>query len=77
MSVLHRIAMRCTLGTAPTSETRMESMPATQTYSLRLGADRRDKLEEIARRQDRDLSYVIRKAIDEYIERHQHDPNGD
>jgi predicted transcriptional regulator len=55
----------------------MESMPATQTYSLRLGADRRGKLEEIARRQDRDLSYVIRKAIDEYIERHQHDPNGD
>ena len=52
-------------------------MPPTQTYSLRLGADRRDKLEEIARRQDRDLSYVIRKAIDEYIERHQHDPNGD
>jgi len=55
----------------------MEPMPATQTYSLRLDADRRNKLEEIARRKDRDLSYVIRKAIDEYIERHQHDPNGD
>jgi predicted transcriptional regulator len=55
----------------------MEPMPATQTYSLRLGTDRRDKLEEIARRQDRDLSYVIRKAIDEYLERHQHDPDGD
>lgn len=52
-------------------------MPSTQTYSLRLGADRRGKLEEIARRKDRDLSYVIRKAIDEYIERHQNDPNGD
>lgn len=52
-------------------------MPATQTYSLRLGADRRYKLEEIARRKDRDLSYVIRKAIDEYIERHQCDPDGD
>jgi predicted transcriptional regulator len=55
----------------------MELMPATQTYSLRLDADRRGKLEEIARRKDRDLSYVIRKAIDEYIERHQNDPNGD
>jgi predicted transcriptional regulator len=55
----------------------MEHMPATQTYSLRLGADRRGKLEEIARRTDRDLSYVIRKAIDEYIERHQNDPNDD
>jgi predicted transcriptional regulator len=55
----------------------MEPMPATQTYSLRLDADRRGKLEEIARRQDRDLSYVIRKAIDEYIERHQNDSNGD
>jgi predicted transcriptional regulator len=26
---------------------------------------------------DRDLSYVIRKAIDEYIERHRNDPDGD
>ena len=55
----------------------MEPMPLTQNYSLRLDADRRDKLEEIARRKDRDLSYVIRKAIDEYIERHQSDPEGD
>jgi len=55
----------------------MEPMPATQTYSLRLDAARRSTLEEIARRKDRDLSYVIRKAIDEYIERHKDDPNGD
>jgi predicted transcriptional regulator len=55
----------------------MEPMPPTQNYSLRLDADRRNKLEEIARRKDRDLSYVIRKAIDEYIERHQDDPDGD
>jgi predicted transcriptional regulator len=55
----------------------MEPMPATQTYSLRLDADRRGKLEDIARRKDRDLSYVIRKAIDEYIERHQNDPDAD
>jgi predicted transcriptional regulator len=55
----------------------MEPMPATQTYSLRLDADRRGRLEDIARRKDRDLSYVIRKAIDEYIERHQNDANGD
>jgi len=49
-------------------------LPTTQNYSLRLDADRRGKLEEIAQRKDRDLSYVIRKAIDEYIERHQDDP---
>jgi predicted transcriptional regulator len=55
----------------------MEPMPATQTYSLRLDADRRGKLEEIARRKDRDLSYVIRKAIDEYIERHQNNTEDD
>lgn len=52
-------------------------MAITQNYSLRLDADRRSKLEEIARRKDRDLSYVIRKAIDEYIERHEHDPQDD
>lgn len=52
-------------------------MPLTQNYSLRLDAGQRSKLEEIARRKDRDLSYVIRKAIDEYIERHQDDPDGD
>jgi predicted transcriptional regulator len=51
-------------------------MPLSQSYSLRLDADQRNKLEEIARRNDRDLSYVIRKAIDEYIERHHDDPNG-
>jgi predicted transcriptional regulator len=50
-------------------------MPPTQNYSLRLDADRRAALEEIARRKDRDLSYVIRKAIDEYIERHKDDPD--
>jgi predicted transcriptional regulator len=49
-------------------------MALTQNYSLRFDADQRSKLEEIARRKDRDLSYVIRKAIDEYIERHQNDP---
>ena len=51
-------------------------MALSQSYSLRLDTDQRSKLEEIARRKDRDLSYVIRKAIDEYIERHQDDPNG-
>ena len=52
-------------------------MPVTQNYSLRLDADRRAKLEDIARRKDRDLSYVIRRAIDEYIDRHQDDPEND
>ena len=55
---------------------RTETMALTQNYSLRLDVDRRSKLEEIARRNDRDLSYVIRKAIDEYIERHHNDTNG-
>ena len=49
-------------------------MALSQSYSLRLDAEQRSKLEEIAQRQDRDLSYVIRRAIDEYIERHEHDP---
>jgi predicted transcriptional regulator len=48
-------------------------MPLSNNYSLRLDADQRAKLEDIARRKDRDLSYVIRKAIDEYIDRHQND----
>jgi predicted transcriptional regulator len=51
-------------------------MALTKNYSLRLDAAQRGKLEELAQRKDRDLSYVIRKAIDEYIERHEHDPNG-
>ncbi len=50
-------------------------MPLSNNYSLRLDANQRAKLEQIARRKDRDLSYVIRKAIYEYIERHQDDPD--
>jgi predicted transcriptional regulator len=46
-------------------------MALTYTYSLRLTEDQRRKLEEIAQRKDRELSYLIRKAIDEYIERHE------
>lgn len=46
---------------------------ATENYSLRLDSDRRDKLQKIAKKQDRDMAYVIRKAIDEYIERHEND----
>jgi predicted transcriptional regulator len=48
-------------------------MALSNNYSLRLDADQRAKLEQIAERKDRDLSYVIRKAIDEYIQRHQDD----
>jgi predicted transcriptional regulator len=50
-------------------------MPPTKTYSLRLDATRRSKLEKIAQKQDRDVAYIIRKAIDEYIERHQGNDN--
>lgn len=53
----------------------MASMALSNNYSLRLDADQRAKLEQIAQRKDRDVSYVIRKAIDEYIERHQNDPD--
>jgi hypothetical protein len=72
------MALQCgTLCFVPDPErSQTAPMALTQNYSLRLDADQRSKLEEIARRKDRDLSYVIRKAIDEYIERHQNDPNG-
>jgi predicted transcriptional regulator len=46
-------------------------MAVTQTYSLRLDTERRSKLQRIADEQDRDLAYIIKKAIDEYIERHE------
>lgn len=49
----------------------------TENYSLRLDSERRTKLQDIAQKQDRDLAYIIRKAIDEYIERHQDEPAGD
>jgi hypothetical protein len=77
MSVLHCTAVCCILVARHRDRPRMEPMAVTQTYSLRLDAERRSRLEEIARRKDRDLSYVIRKAIDEYIERHQHNPDKD
>jgi predicted transcriptional regulator len=50
-------------------------MALSNNYSLRLDDSQRAKLEQIARRKDRDLSYLIRKAIDEYIDRHQDDPD--
>ncbi|WP_156045114.1 hypothetical protein [Herbidospora cretacea] len=49
----------------------------TDNYSLRLGAERRAKLEKITKQQDRDLSYVIRKALDEYLERNSDQENPD
>lgn len=41
----------------------------TPVYALRLDADLREKLEKIATRDDRDLAYVIRRAIEEFIKR--------
>jgi hypothetical protein len=75
MSALHCTAVCCILVARHRERPWMEPMAVTQTYSLRLDAERRSRLEEIARQKDRDLSYVIRKAIDEYIERHQNDPD--
>ena len=37
---------------------------------VRLRPDQRPKLEAIIKKEDRDLSWVIRKALDEYIERY-------
>ena len=76
MSVLHCTALWYALFRSQRDRDGTESMPPTQSYSLRLDTDRRGRLEEIARRKDRDVAYLIRKAIDEYIERHKDDPDG-
>ena len=39
--------------------------------SIRLDAETRDRLQAIARRDDRSLAYVIKKAIAEYLARHE------
>jgi predicted transcriptional regulator len=38
---------------------------------LRLDSERRWKLQKIADDHDRDMAYIIRKAIDEYIKHHE------
>jgi predicted transcriptional regulator len=37
---------------------------------VRLRPDQRVKLEAIVKKEDRDVSWVIRKALDDYIERY-------
>jgi predicted transcriptional regulator len=46
---------------------------------LRLDSERRSKLQSIAKKQDRDLAYIIKKGHRrmEYIERHADDTAGD
>jgi predicted transcriptional regulator len=44
---------------------------STPVFSMRLDADVRAKLEKIAKREDRDVAYIIRRAIEEYIRRDQ------
>ncbi|WP_157247941.1 CopG family ribbon-helix-helix protein [Nonomuraea typhae] len=44
-------------------------MATTENFTLRLDSERRRKLEEIAKKQERDLAFIIRKAIDDYIQR--------
>jgi hypothetical protein len=46
-----------------------ERVLPTQNYTLRLDSGQRRNLEGIAQQLDRDLSYVIKQAIDEYIGR--------
>lgn len=48
----------------------MPDMPQ-QTTSIRLDADTRARLQAIAKRDDRSLAYVIKKAIAEYLDRHE------
>jgi len=50
-------------------------MPLSNNYSLRWTPTSAPSSNRSQRRKDRDLAYVIRKAIDEYIERHQADPD--
>jgi predicted transcriptional regulator len=42
---------------------------AKQVTAIRLEAKQLTELEKIARREDRAVSYIIRKAIDEYVQR--------
>jgi predicted transcriptional regulator len=38
---------------------------------VRLRPDQRPKLEAIVKKEERDVSWVIRKALDDYIERYE------
>lgn len=51
-------------------------MVKTMQKNLRLEEDRVRKLEEIAKAEDRSVSYEIRKAIDELIESHKRRESG-
>jgi predicted transcriptional regulator len=42
----------------------------TRPTQVRLRPDQRPKLEAIIKKEDRDLSWIIRKALDEFIERY-------
>jgi len=44
---------------------------STPVFSMRLDSELREKLEKIAQRDDRDVAYIIRKAIEEYIRKNQ------
>lgn len=53
-------------------------MDGTAPYStsIRLDTDMRARLQAIARRDDRSLAYVIKKAIAEYLEREERKEQG-
>lgn len=46
----------------------MASVTETVQIAARVPVDLRDKLEEIAERDDRNLSYLVRQAIKAYVE---------
>ena len=42
---------------------------STPMFSMRLDPDLRSKLEKIAKRDDRSIAYIVRKALEEYVKR--------
>jgi predicted transcriptional regulator len=46
----------------------MRKEGSTPVFTMRLDAGVREKLEKIAKREDRDVAYIIRKAIDKYLQ---------
>ena len=53
-----------------------EPMAKTATVKLRLDQEKRDRIKQIARHEDRSMSYVIEKAIDERLAYEEYWANG-
>jgi hypothetical protein len=42
---------------------------STPVFTMRLDSGLREKLEKIAKRDDRSIAYVVRKAVEEFVKR--------